>query len=442
MTARKYGLSVLGATLLAGCWPSFPENLLRVDAAVNDLGEVDAGDNDAAVDATVSETGADVPVDRGTSDGPPGDALDAGADDAGDGGGDTDASDAAADSATDAGRDVYTFPPDADVCAMFPLPDGVPNARVLSDLDGAIDLAFDPNGRVAVAFPDRVVLYGPGSASTPVVSSLVGEPVAVRYTRQGTLVVAYNVVATPDAGVSDGGAPDAAALDGSTDGGADAGPSFVGRIGVLVAGGSSLTDLPLTDTGRIGGLAIDREDRIWYTESTRGRLMRVQPNGTMRTQVYAFPCGMSAPVPVCTPGLLAFGPGERSLFVSSASSVRQLVVRLALTVPDAGPATIPSGTQPTSVLDGFSSISGLATDECSNVYVTDTSRMDIVRVTATGEGLTVLTRGVMAPRSLAFGAGMGFDERSLFFLAGEPRGLWETLAIARGAARAGTPMSP
>jgi hypothetical protein len=193
----------LGATLLAGCWPSFPENLLRVDAAVNDLGEVDAGDNDAAVDATVSETGADVPVDRGTSDGPPGDALDAGADDAGDGG-DTDASDAAADSATDAGRDVYTFPPDADVCAMFPLPDGVPNARVLSDLDGAIDLAFDPNGRVAVAFPDRVVLYGPGSASTPVVSSLVGEPVAVRYTRQGTLVVAYNVVATPDAGVSDG----------------------------------------------------------------------------------------------------------------------------------------------------------------------------------------------------------------------------------------------
>ncbi len=432
MTARTYGLGILGATLLAGCWPSFPEELLRVDAAAfNDLGPTDGGDTDGGPDATGVDTGGDAPLDRGGGETSPGDVVDAGPpEDGGDGG--LDAPDAATDVPMDAGRDVFVLPPDANVCTMFPLPTMSPSERVISDLEGAIDLAFDPNGRVAVAFPDRVVVYGPGGAGTPAVSGLAGAPVAIRYTRQGTLVVAYNVVAAGDAGVPDAG------LD---DGGADAGPRLAGRIGVLVAGGTSLTDLPLTDTGRIGGLAIDREDRLWYTEASRARLMRVQPNGTMRTQVYAFACDSMGSLSVCSPGLLAFGPGERSLFVSSAAASRQAVVSLALSVPDAGPATVDPMTRPTSVLDGFSAISGLALDECGNVYVTDSARMDIVRVDSTGAGLGTLTNGTPGPRGLAFGNGMGFEERVLYFLAGDPRGMSGTLAMTRGAGRAGTPMS-
>jgi len=443
MTARMYGLGILGATLLTGCWPSFPEELLRVDAsAFSDLGPRDGGD-DGGLDATMGDTGNDASIDRGGAETSPMDVGDTGprldANDAGPG----DASDAATDVPVDVGRDVFMLPPDADVCTMFTLPEGVTAERVVGDLDGAIDLAFDPSGRVAVAFADRVVSYNPGGMSTPVVSSLPGTPVAIRYTRQGTLVVAYNIPAPPsDAGVSDGGSDATVDPDAST----DAGVALVGRIGVLVAGGSNLANFTLTGIGRIGGLAIDREDRIWFTEASGARLMRVQPNGTMLTQVYAFPCGGMEGLPVCTPGHLAFGPGEQSLLVGSAAAVNQAVVRLPLTPPDGGmgPATVDSAARPTSVLSGFTSISGLTADECGNVYVTDAARMDVVRILGRevdgGSNLGVLSRGVTAARGLAFGNGMGFDDRAVFFLAGEPRSLWSALAVARGASRSGTPM--
>ncbi|MBL8604460.1 MAG: hypothetical protein JNK72_21215 [Myxococcales bacterium] len=386
-------MAVVAAGAGAGCWPSFPENLLQLDVpaadvrrdtgvaqdAVNDLGPVDAG-FDAGFDAGPDGAAADGDLDAGLAD-----------------------ADAGADAGEDVGEDVVTLPADADVCRDYPLPMNAPSMALFAGLDEPRDLTFDATGRVVVAHGNRITAYARGGAGTALITDAPGTLVAARFTRVGTLVVAYNT--TSDAGTT------------------------AGNIGVLVPGNNSLTRLPIA-IGRVGGLAIDRSDRIWYTDAAAHQVLRVQPNGTDRVTVTTFACNPDAgTITYCSPGLLAFGVGEQAMFISFARSVGQYVGRVALNAVDGGASTV-MGT-PSVLVDGLPSVAGLAVDECNNVYIADELGERIVRISEMGTGVAPVSR-VSGTRGLAFGTGPMFDNRVLFTLSGPNRSVFVTQSITRG----------
>ena len=256
-------------------------------------------------------------------------------------------------------------------------------------LTGARDFVFDGHGGVAVAQGSAVVLRRAGE-TTPVTMVMAGEVIALRYTRASGLVLAvFN----------------------KTGAGTGSGAIYV------VAPGSTTPTLRQSGLRQPGGLAVDAMDRIWFSDTTMNSIYRMSAVGAAAQVVVT-----DVPSPT---GLLVDTAG-RYLFV--ARSDTNTVMRLAL--GSGGDGGTIGAAMP--FVGGFSRVSGLAQDECGNVFVADEIVDRIWRVPiVAGDAVRVVT-DVRGPRSLRFGVGDPFGPREIYALSAVDGTLRAASLVARG----------
>lgn len=386
--SRGAWVVVLGSVVTAvacGIWPTFPDSELRAprDAGVvTDTGvqidtppSMDAVVRDAvdvadvnAPDVPVSDLGDDVPKDV---------------------------------------EDAKVTPVDADLCAMVPMAE-VTSTRLSDGVMGGHDLTLDGLGRIVIGVTGQVVVLDPGDGgmgtTTPLVTGLGGEVRALRFTGNNLLVTAVELL--PDGGDPDGNISVANALGG------------VGEIRV-------------DHVARLGGVAVDRDNGVWFSNTAAGRVFRFVPQaiGAADSGVDA---GESATptslvTDVTAPTLLAFSANTsegNDLFVAdSLGALRRATVTRPLGLLTVSPSE--------AVVGGLGHISGLAIDTCGNAYVADDSRNLINRVSRTGT-ITRLVSDVMQPRGLAFGQGGRFGRSTLLTISAVDGSLHAIETVAEG----------
>lgn len=114
-----------------------------------------------------------------------------------------------------------------------------------------------------------------------------------------------------------------------------------------------------------------------------------------------------------SPIYLAFSASGGALFVGSGTAVGpSSLYRVPLTRGVDGAVIASAAVLVAALPQG---ISGLALDACDNAYVAQVSPGRLVRVGAGGATTTLVT-GVPGLRGGAFGAGAGFDERTLYLV--------------------------
>ncbi len=339
-------LAALCAASVGACFPD--ESLKALDASI------DAPANDLGSDATADAPAADrndVPVSK------------------------PDASDDA---------DVVE-PVDAGRCVSLPR-DPVGAMTVYERLPDATDFAFDGAGQLAVASLRDVSAIGAMDARSLLFPALPGNVTALRYLPTGDLVMA--MAPTSMTGTLGGGAPGEGAIYTAATG--DAGAPTL-RVSV----------------GRAGGLAVDAEGAVWFSDTPRNRVFRM----TLRA-------GGVDVVPMITdvtaPTWLAFDQMGRVLYIASTVMGGSLYrVTLSRTVLG---DLMPSDA--VGVLRGVGSVSGLAVDTCDNVYLADETAGRIVRAADPWTETTTLVTEAPNARAIAFGQGGTFDSDTLFFLTG------------------------
>jgi sugar lactone lactonase YvrE len=369
---RAFGWIALTATLGVGC---FPDDALHTDAggdAVSDLGPRDATITDVGrVDAQgfdVVEAG--LPTDMGVPDAGAADAVDA----------------------SDSGPVI-----EGPACEMAP--PSAASRLLLDGLTGARDFAFDGLGGVAVAQGSTVVMRR-GSDSTPVTMVMPGEVVALRYTRTAGLMLA--VFNNTGMGTSNGAI-------------------------YQVAPGATTATVRQGGLRQPGGLAVDANNNVWFSDTAAP----VADGGARFGLIYRMPAeagGEAARVVVTdvpSPTQLLVDAAGRYLFV--ARSDTNTVMRVELAPADGG--AIGAAME---FVGGFSRVSGLAQDECGNVYVADEIVDRIWRVPIlAGVSVRVVT-DVRGPRSLMFGVGAPFGPRELYALSSMDGTLRAANVVVRG----------
>jgi sugar lactone lactonase YvrE len=279
-----------------------------------------------------------------------------------------------------------------------------PSRVVLTGLAGARDFAFDGRGGVAVALGATVVLRR-GPESSPVAMVMPGEVVALRFTRaSGLMIAVFN------------------------DTGSGTGNGAIYRL----PNGATTATVRQSGLRRPGGLAVDANDDVWFSDTAA-------PVAGMPTSfglIYRMPASGGAVQVVVTDvrsptHLLVDYQGR---YLLAARSDTNSVVRVALS---------PGGTvEPaTEFVGGFSLVTGLAQDECGNVYVADdlpdlTDLIDRVWRISIGAGAaTRVITDVRGPRSLTFGAGDPFGPRELYTLSSADGTLRAANLVLRGVAQ-------
>lgn len=292
---------------------------------------------------------------------------------------------------TDAAVDASETGPmiEGPACEMAP---AMASSRmVLEGLTGARDFVFDGLGGVAVAQGSTVVLRRAGD-TTPVTMVMAGEVVALRFTRNSGLALA--VFNNTGAGTGNGAI-------------------------YQVAPGATTPTLRQSGLRQPGGLAVDAADRIWFSDTTMNTIYRL-PSGNDAGAV-----AQAVVTDVPSPTQLLVDAQGRYLFV--ARSDTNTVMRLELMGGDGGSigAAMP-------FVGGFSRVSGLAQDECGNVFVADEIVDRIWRVPIlAGDAVRVVT-DVRGPRSLMFGVGDPFGPRELYALSAMDGTLRAANLVARG----------
>jgi hypothetical protein len=382
---RAFGWIALTATLGVGC---FPDDALHVDAG---------GDatNDRGRDVTTSDVGP--------TDAPRFDAPDSGLP------GDLGARDGGVDGGTDGGTDAGSVV-EGPACEMAP---AMASSRlVLGDLTDARDFAFDGLGGLAVAFgatadagtPASVVLRR-GGDRTPIAMVMPGEVVALRYTRTAGLMIAV-----------------------FNDTGAGTGNGAIYQV----APGAMVATMRQSGLRRPGGLAVDANDNVWFSDTAAP----VPGMPTSFGLIYRMPAdadGGAAQVVVSdvrSPTHLLVDYQGRYLFAARSDTNTVMRVDLNVDGGGVGPAT--------DFVGGFSLVTGLAQDECGNVYIADDlpDLPDLVDRTwrvpiLPGPALRVVT-DVRGPRSLMFGVGDPFGPRELFSLSTADGTLRAANLVVRG----------
>lgn len=360
--SRGAWLVVLGCVVTAaacGLWPTFPEDSLHpprdagpLDGSVTDIGRADVRD--------VPVTDTSLPDSTAPTD--------------------------IADSAMDADVMDVKPPTDADLCTLVPSVE-VASTRVGDGVMGAHDLTIDALGRLAVGVSNQVQILDPtadGGAPSPLVTGLGGEVRSLRYTGNGLLALAVELS-------TDGGDPD-------------------GVISVAPSLGGS-PEVRVPRVARPGGVAIDRANGIWYSNTATGRVYRFVPSA-IGTDAGADAGADSMPTSLVTdvtvPTYLAFSADNNTLFITNTVGT---LFRVSIT-RDAGTITVSTSSP---VAGGLGNISGLAVDECNNAYISDISRNVIRRISPSGT-ITNLATDVMMPRGLAFGQGTRFPRTTLYTL--------------------------
>lgn len=296
---------------------------------------------------------------------------------------------------TDAGvTDVPMVPADADLCGMVPSAT-VPATPALSDLTGVRDMAFDGRGALAVASGDRITLVQRGGATSPLLTGAPGDVTALRYTASGRIVFAASSL--NDGGMVSGGIY---VLD----------PSMSG----------AMPERRFGPTGRVNGLAVHPDGTVFYSDTGASAVFRLSLDDTAApTRVVMVPAARA----------LALDGAGRTLYVGGAGGVYR--VSLDASGDGGGPSAV-------QIFGGIDTVSGLATDQCDNVWVADerpspaTSR--IWRVGAGTEFPTIFISedGV---RAVAFGQGGAFDDRVLYFYQERAMAVRAVGVVARGVPR-------
>ncbi len=335
--------------LSSGC---FPDETLRpyADATV-DLG---------APDVTAGDGSVDVSADRP--------AVDAGFD-----------------ASADATADV---PVDANRCASVPR-DAVPSMALWDRLPDGVDVAFDGTGHALVASLRDVVDVGAMGKRTLRFTGLAGNVTGLRFTASQGLALALAPTTTD--GTIAGGAP--------------------GEHALFVApwGDDAGAPVARVTAGRIGGLAVDGDDTVWFSDTLRNRVFRVVPR-TGDAGVDVVPMV----VDVSMPTRLAFDGSGRVLYVASSAqggSVYRVVLQ----------RTVMGDLMPMDarlVLRDAGTVSGLAVDQCDHVYVADEAGGRVLRTADPWGAPTVLVRDVPGARALAFGRGGTYGDDTLLFFSG------------------------
>ncbi len=320
---------------------------------------------DASIDSTTRDVTSDATIDAPSidrADAPPSDVPSVDAADASD----------------------VTAPVDAGRCASLPL-DPVAAMTVYEGLTDATDFAFDGAGELSVASLRDVLGIGAMGARSTRLTGLASNVTALRYLPSGELVLA---TAPP---ASDGGAGEGAIYTASPgDGGAP---------------------LARATVGRVGGLAVDGDGAVWFSDTPRNRVFRM----TLRAGDAGSGVDVAPMITdVTAPTALAFDASGRVLYVASTAMGGSLY-RIGLS------RTVLGDLQPgdaQGVLRDLGSVSGLALDQCGNVYVADETGGRVVRSGDPWTTVTSLVTGVAGARALAFGQGGTFDADTLFFLSG------------------------
>ncbi len=351
LRARRSVLAALCAASVGACFP---------DEKLNPA--------DASIDA-VSDLGNDL----GVEDAPSIDARDAAPDDA-----PVTPPDAAPD-------DVPVTPPDAGRCASLPR-GPLPAMTVYDRLPDATYLAFDGAGQVAVASLRDVISIGAMGARSLLFTALPGNVTALRFTAAGELVMAL-VPATMD-GTLGGGAPGEGAIYVAPSGDAGA-PSYRAAA------------------ARPGGLAVDSEGAVWFSDTARNRVFRMTARaGDGGVDVAPMITDVTAPT------WLAFDQTGRTLYVAS-SAMGGSLLRVVLS------RTVLGDLMPSDAVGlarDLGGVSGLAVDACDNVYVADETAGRVVRLAEPWTDVAALVTDAPGARSLAFGQGGTFDADTLFFV--------------------------
>ena len=292
---------------------------------------------------------------------------------------------------SDAGSDVVEAGSmlEGPACEMAP---AMASSRlVIEGLTGARDFVFDGNGGVAVAQGATVVLRRAGESS-PITMVMSGEVVALRFTRNSGLVLA--VLNDTDSGTSSGAI-------------------------YRVAPGAMTAELRLAGLRRPGGLAIDSADRIWFSDTTANTVYRLSADAAAETMVTDVP----------SPTQLLVDAEGRFLFVVRSDT--NTVMRVAIASSDAGSDGGTVGPA-TPFVGGFSRVSGLAQDECGNVFVADEILNCIWRVPILAGDAVRVVMDVRGPRSLMFGVGDPFGPRELYAISTTDGTLRAANLVARG----------
>lgn len=354
-STRNFMLTALCAASIGAC---FPDETLRPDDASIDAPRSDLGEPDVTVDApSIDRPETSPPVDV-----PQVDVTDA---------------------------PVVTDVTDASVCASLPR-DPVAAMPVYDRLPDATDFAFDGAGELSVASLRDVLGIGAMGARSLRFTGLAGNVTALRYLASGELALAVSPTMT--GGALDGGVPGE------------------GAIFTAATGDGGAPQLRVT-AGRVGGLAVDADGAVWFSDTPRNRVFRL----TFRAGDAGGGVDVSPMISdVTAPTALAFDASGRVLYVASTAMSGSLY-RVGLSRTVLGDL-MPSDAQ--GVLRDLGSVSGLAIDQCGNVYVADETGGRVLRASEPWASTTTIVRDVAGVRALAFGQGGTFDADTLFFLSG------------------------
>ena len=345
-------LAMVCAASVGACFPE--DGLHSADASI-DTTTSDLGTPDVAIDTP--------PIDR--VDVPPSDVplVDV-----------TDAADVT--DASDAGR-----------CVSLPR-DPVAAMTVYERLPDATDFAFDGAGELSIASLRDVIGVGAMGARSLRLTGLEGNVTALRYLPAGGIVFA--VTPATMGGALDGGVPGEGAI-------------YTASLG---DGGAPMARVTV---GRVGGLAVDGDGAVWFSDTPRNRVFRL----TLRSGDAGAGVDVAPMITdVMAPTSLAFDASGRVLYVAStAMSGSVYRVGLSRTVLGDIQASDAQG-----VLRDLGVVSGLALDQCGNVYVADQSGGRVVRSADPWTTVTPVVSDATGARALAFGQGGTFDSDTLFFL--------------------------
>jgi DNA-binding beta-propeller fold protein YncE len=392
--AQTFVFVAVPALLLARCgiWPSFPDELLRPDGGT--------ANSDARADGDAT---SDVRTDGGPGDGGPTDAV-------------ADVGDAVNPDAPPATWNGFQNCPSPGM-GPFTLENAfAPDAGVFNPGNTARDITFDGAGRMIIAARDASTngtLYSINADGRETVlysnrSSLIS---GVRFFRDGELAIA----GTFDSNM----APNPANL--------VPGVSVLNRMGMAQGRFPFVMGL-----GYPWAVAVNANGSMIVTD--------FQSNGVVffadRMVMGAMPVSITMDTGLNNPRSLAFSADYRKLYVASEGSGT-------ITEFDVDATGLPTTVGRRTYAMGLSFPRGMAFDECGNLYVADSAGANgrIARIQArTGVVETLVNfpvpMGVMGSdaRSIAFGAGPGFSETTIYVANARERLLQKVEVGVRGQA--------
>ena len=233
---------------------------------------------------------------------------------------------------------------------------------------GSEDLAFDNSGHLVARDGSKIIAVDSSGVSTQIATGFPGTVWGLRYTIDGTLVVA-----SPD----------------------------LGSIRAVSPGGV-VTDF-VTGLDGPNGVYPDLDGNLWITDINANRVLRRNVDGTIDDIVTGSDASSANGV--------VYDPSRKALFYTNYSAGR--VLRVAI-----GDDGAPGAITIVATIAG-TALDGLVEDACGNIYAMDNGNSAIYRLKLDTAGDLIgdpelLASFVMGTANAQFGRGAGWDPTSLY----------------------------